>query len=232
MDEFVWVDGERTIRFSKRAPEHAWDGSELLTTARAQAGISPDAAGAVLERPPRPRRAGARRRSRARAARLGRPPDRLGRGTGDRHRQGDRLGARRRGVRRTHHALGGRDEPRASHAARRGAEAPLPAAAGARRPAADGIRTPAGAARLGHERARPRHRGAARSQPKPGGNARRSAGRRADRRRDRPRPARRARAGLAARLVTRWVPPSFRSTMWSARPSCASAAPAMPPPTP
>jgi alcohol dehydrogenase class IV len=39
VEDFVWQDGERIIRFGERAPEHAWEGSELLTTARAEATI-------------------------------------------------------------------------------------------------------------------------------------------------------------------------------------------------
>jgi alcohol dehydrogenase class IV len=37
--EFVWRDGDRTIRFGPGAPAAAWTGADLLTTARAEAGI-------------------------------------------------------------------------------------------------------------------------------------------------------------------------------------------------
>jgi alcohol dehydrogenase class IV len=41
MTDFVWHDGERVIRFGGDAIEHVWPGAELLTTARAEAGIPP-----------------------------------------------------------------------------------------------------------------------------------------------------------------------------------------------
>jgi alcohol dehydrogenase class IV len=39
MTDFVWHDGERVIRFGGNAIEHVWPAVELLTTARAEAGI-------------------------------------------------------------------------------------------------------------------------------------------------------------------------------------------------
>jgi hypothetical protein len=45
MTEFVWRDGERTIRFGAGAGAHAWPGVDVLTTARAERDIP----GSVLE---------------------------------------------------------------------------------------------------------------------------------------------------------------------------------------
>ena len=39
MTEFVWRDGERTIRFGPGAGAHAWPGADVLTTARAESDI-------------------------------------------------------------------------------------------------------------------------------------------------------------------------------------------------
>ena len=39
MTEFVWRDGERTIRFGAGAGAHAWPGADVLTTARAERDI-------------------------------------------------------------------------------------------------------------------------------------------------------------------------------------------------
>ena len=67
MTEFVWRDGERTIRFGLGAGAHAWPGVDVLTTARAEtdipaavlagarvhhvpAGQVPDAAAALIDR--------------------------------------------------------------------------------------------------------------------------------------------------------------------------------------
>src|SRR3954467_9362859 len=40
MDDFVWHDGERTIRFGSNALERVWMDAELLTTERAQPGFA------------------------------------------------------------------------------------------------------------------------------------------------------------------------------------------------
>ena len=45
LTEFVWRDGERTIRFGAGAGAHAWPGADVLTTARAETDIP----GSVLE---------------------------------------------------------------------------------------------------------------------------------------------------------------------------------------
>ena len=39
MTEFVWRDGERTIRFGAGSGAHAWAGADVLTTARAERDI-------------------------------------------------------------------------------------------------------------------------------------------------------------------------------------------------
>ena len=41
MSAFTWADGDRLIRFGPGAGEHAWAGADLLSTARARAGIPP-----------------------------------------------------------------------------------------------------------------------------------------------------------------------------------------------
>ena len=142
---------------------------------------------------------------------------------GDRHREGDRRGARRPRVRDADHALGRRDDTHPPAPGRPRARGAAPRAPGARdrRPVRDDHPRRPAPARQRHERARPRRRGALRAARQPGRDAGGAARRRADRRpRSTSGAGERDRGGARARLAAL----RLRARLGAASPSTTSSA--------
>ena len=142
MTDFVWRDGERMIRFGETRSITCGQTRAARRPQRAETDVPARLRDHAGGNQVRARRRSTRRRGRAGRRGRRRPAGRVGRGTGDRCGQGDRIGSRRQRVRRAHDPLRRRDVARPPHVAGFEDRPRVRPGAGAGRTPADGSAPP------------------------------------------------------------------------------------------